>query len=808
MIERLPPGEAGNQLATVPPGALEPAMSYGGLQGPEGEDGGGGGGLQISRLISAVFRYKWMVIAIAILGAAGSVAATRFIDPAYRVSGTIYVETGGGKNGPIRPAGLLQDDSWIQLIRSFAVLDPVVRQTRSYLTVAPADSAAFAGFDIADRIYAGRFRLRIDATGRRYALLSAQGIAVDSGTVGDSIGLRQGFLWAPPASALGKARTVSFTVQSPRDAAIQIQDAMRAAMPGETGTFMIVSLTGTEAAKTANVLNAILDQFVAVAARLKKEKLVKITADLEAQLRSADSAMRQSQTSLQDYRVRTITQPRENAYPIPSGLVQTQPSVMTNYFQQRLNLAAIQKDRQAIESVLKRGREEGVVPVDAFHTIPAVKNAPGLVGVLDEVAKADGELRALRLRYTDEYKGVKDLVANLDELRNKTVPEYAQRLVEQLKNQEAALQQEIDNESQELKQIPVRTLTEETLQREANSQINLTQNLQNRLTDSRLAELSATPDVTVLDRAQTPSRPSSNTAPKIILTGVVGSIGFALALAILLDRLDKRFRYPEQATHDLGLTILGAVPVIRRDPQGVMPPTETAQIVEAFRSIRLNLTHSFPPDDPIVITFTSPSPGDGKSLVSANLAMSFAEAGYETLLIDGDTRRGEQYRTFQVDRRPGLLDYLDTGIDPSAVLRPTAHERLTVLPSGSRMTRGPELLGSSRMTDLIMSLRNRYQAIIVDSPPLGAGVDPFILGTVTGAVCVVLRSGETDRQLAEAKLSLLTRLPTRVIGAVLNHIEVGRGLYKYYAYEYTSEPESTIEESAVERPQPPLPSAL
>jgi capsular exopolysaccharide synthesis family protein len=240
------------------------------------------------------------------------------------------------------------------------------------------------------------------------------------------------------------------------------------------------------------------------------------------------------------------------------------------------------------------------------------------------------------------------------------------------------------------------------------------------------------------------------------------------------------------------------VPVIRRQSSGLRSPAETSQIVEAFRSVRLNLAHSFPTGQPIVFTVTSPGPGDGKSLIAANLAISFAEAGYQTLLIDGDTRRGEQYKTFQVPRRPGLLDHLDLGLDLDTIVYPTQNERLSLIPSGSHMARGPELLGSSRMTELMAALRRRFEVILVDSPPLGAGVDPFVLGTATEAVAVVLRAGETDRQLAEAKLQLMERLPTRLIGAILNHIDVGHGAYKYYAYEYGPEPTLQVEESVGE----------
>jgi capsular exopolysaccharide synthesis family protein len=288
------------------------------------------------------------------------------------------------------------------------------------------------------------------------------------------------------------------------------------------------------------------------------------------------------------------------------------------------------------------------------------------------------------------------------------------------------------------------------------------------------------------------------------MMGIAMSVAAGLGLAILLDRLDKRFRYPEQASSELGLTILGAIPAIPRPRNGKkVSPDEMHQVIESFRSVRLNLAHSYEPEQPICLTISSPSPGDGKSLVSANLALSFAEAGYRTILVDGDVRRGDLHRTFSADRRPGLLDYLGSSRLPlDRTYRPTSHPRLTLMPCGTRLQHGPELLGSARMADLVEQLRKDFEVIVVDSPPLGAGIDPFVLGTHTGNIMIVLRSGETDREMAEVKLRVLERLPVRILGAVLNHIAAGHGPYKYYTYSYGYAAEEEISDEGERRNLP------
>jgi capsular exopolysaccharide synthesis family protein len=204
-------------------------------------------------------------------------------------------------------------------------------------------------------------------------------------------------------------------------------------------------------------------------------------------------------------------------------------------------------------------------------------------------------------------------------------------------------------------------------------------------------------------------------------------------------------------------------------------------LVEAFRSLRLSSLYSLPQDSTPILSVTSPGPGDGKSLVSSNLALAFAQAGYRTVIVDGDVRRGELHSTFGVTRRPGLVDVLSDAASLSDVLRPTSYDNLTVLPAGSRLQRAPELLTGPALPRLLPELRRQFDAIIVDSCPLGAGIDPFALAAVTGNIIIVVRAGKTDLRLARAKLDTLARFPTNVIGVVVNDVKV-TGDYREYSY--------------------------
>jgi capsular exopolysaccharide synthesis family protein len=195
----------------------------------------------------------------------------------------------------------------------------------------------------------------------------------------------------------------------------------------------------------------------------------------------------------------------------------------------------------------------------------------------------------------------------------------------------------------------------------------------------------------------------------------------------------------------------------------------------------LNLMYAYGSAGPLMVTVTSPGPGDGKTFLSSNLALAFADLGYRTLLIDGDTRRGLQHRLFERPRREGLTDYLAGEASIETVIQKTSFAKVDLIAGGARRDNAPELLQSPRMSELLAAIKAEYQVILIDSPPLGAGIDPLLLGSLTGNILLVMRTGTTDRRVAEAKLQMLDRLPIRVLGAVLNGVRDGDG-YRYYSY--------------------------
>jgi capsular exopolysaccharide synthesis family protein len=534
---------------------------------------------------------------------------------------------------------------------------------------------------------------------------------------------------------------------------------------------------------------------------LKKRNLVEVAKTLETQLDVAAKDLHDAENALEAFRVRTITLPSETrATAAPSaagtgtatrtagaGEDAVRDPVSESFFTEQVTYDAAHRERLVLERTMAAVRE-GTLDPSALSTVPSVRTDAELQAALRDLADRETKLTAARKEFTDAHPTVRGLAAEVKDLREQTIPKDVDALIAQLKLQEADLQQLVQSTARQLRDVPVRTIEEARLRRAVATSENLYALLKSRSEEANLAEASAVSDVSVLDAPVTPETPTSNRAPFVIALSTLIGVVAAGGLAFLLDRYDPRFRYPEQASEEMGLDIIGAVPAVK--PEELRAEPEAMQLVEAFRTIRLGVSQAADPSGRVLVTLSSPNAGDGKSMIAANLAQSFADAGYRTLLIDGDIRRGELDKRFEVPRSPGLLDYVTGAATLEQALHATSNDKLWLLTRGTQQQRGPELLMSPVIPDLMTELQRRFEAVIVDCSPLGAGIDPFILGAATGNMLLVLRAGESNRKLAEAKLKLITRLPIRLLGVVLNDVRMS-GDFQYYSYGYSDTKEET-----------------
>ncbi|MFO8175896.1 MAG: hypothetical protein R6T96_16550, partial [Longimicrobiales bacterium] len=557
-----------------------------------------GGGLKLGRMVAAVLRFKWLIVISAALGIAGAALAYRYVEPKYRVEGAIWVnveDRNSTLGGPIAQSGLLQATAWIDLLKSYAVLDPVVIQERLYISTDGEHRSLFDDFRLAERFIPGGFTLEVPEDRTAWVLTTDEGMELDTGMPGDSVGRPAGFLWAPSPAELTPDTRIRFRVTNPRDAARNLSGQLQAQMDRQ-GNFIQLALVGTNPQRIASTLQAVMEQHVEVAAELKRGKLDELTVILEEQLESVRQELEEAENQLESFRVRTITLPAEESAPISAGLDQTRGPVFTEYFNRRVELDEVSRDLDRLANILDSIPEAGI-RVESFQLIPAVRASSELQGALGELTQARAELRSLLQDFTDDYPPVQQLRRNIRDLETVTLPRLTRSLITELQSRRRELEGTLAERSTELQEIPPRAIEEARLERTVAIADRLYVDLRNRFQTSSLASASSIPDIRILDDPGVPGVPSQD--PRIPMAGGVflAFIGAGLLAAVLMDRSDPRFRYITDVSDDMGLEILGVVPRLRSGRR-----ENSHAIFEAFRDIRMRTEFAHGSARPILLS--------------------------------------------------------------------------------------------------------------------------------------------------------------------------------------------------------------
>ncbi|TVR67027.1 MAG: polysaccharide biosynthesis tyrosine autokinase [Gemmatimonadales bacterium] len=688
--------------------------------------------------------------------------------------------------------------SWANLMRSNRVLERVVDDLNLFVWAQPpATPDAFLHAAVVGTIRRGGYIVRVDEAGRTVSLLDEEervleshelasllpvssedslgdpetedGTGEDPVMLGESVGVN---LNLAPA-ALEPGAELRFTLQPRRDAARNLAQGLMV-QPSQSA-FMVVGMQGQDPWWIAQIVNAVTESFLAEATELARAQSDELSQTLQEQLATTQRALSQAEAELEAFESAMASNVELSAQ--WSG---SDPAAASGLVDLRTELDQLSRDRENLTRTLGEAERAGTLRVQALEAIPSVRESSELMGVLEQITERRAEVRSLLVRYTEDHPSVLEGRAELRELEQEAIPALADELLAELDVRVSDLQARADARSDDLRAIPGQALTRARLRREVSQAEALFEDVNRRYAAARLAALSTAPDLQIVDRAEPPSRADGDRRLMMALVTLFGFVGAGGLGAILMDLRDKRVRSPSDVETGLGLPILGALPHLATRG-GRVRAKDQNQAVEAFRSIRLGLTYAYGTASPMVLTISSPAPGDGKSFTTSNLGLSFAELGRRTVVVDGDVRKGTQHTHLGVDRTPGLTDYLTGEVELDDILQGTRHPALSVIPYGSVVQNAPEFMVSGRMQDLLARLKADFDVILVDSPPLGAASDPLILGTLTGSMLLVLRNGATNTDQAAAILQNLHRYPIRVVGAVLNDVP-SRGEYRYYGY--------------------------
>ena len=330
---------------------------------------------------------------------------------------------------------------------------------------------------------------------------------------------------------------------------------------------------------------------------------------------------------------------------------------------------------------------------------------------------------------------------------------------------------------------------------------------------ARMAEEVEVGPVEIVDLAALPYEPDAMMRVLKLLLGMVLGLGMGGAAAVALDLKDTSIRGSEDLERVLQVPALGTIPrhtpetrplagaphgVTRRPwpfrrtvkttersrrlrPAALVMLTRASRpVTEAYRVLRTNLLFSRAGQMPRTLAVTSAAPSDGKSVTAANLAITCAQSGMRVLLVDCDLRRGQLHHLFGIARSPGIAQLLQGSATAEEAIRASHVVGLDLLTAGEDAIGATETLRSTRMLSLLRALPEKFDLVILDSPPVLAVADASMLGAVADGVLLVLRVGHTDRADALAAVQQLDTVGARVLGAVLNDAPPQRG----YSYVY------------------------
>ncbi len=294
--------------------------------------------------------------------------------------------------------------------------------------------------------------------------------------------------------------------------------------------------------------------------------------------------------------------------------------------------------------------------------------------------------------------------------------------------------------------------------------------------------------------------------PKIPIYLLGGAaVGFILlsGLAVLMDLADRSYRNPSEIASDLNVSVLGHIPVmdISKTKKSIDSVDASVcaihhskgRVSEAYRSVRTGLYFNSRGKALKVIQVTSPVPGDGKSTLSCNLAVTMAQSGRRVLLIDADLRRPRVAKIFGIDSDIGVAAIVTGKVEAEDAIQAGPVPNLSILPGGKRPGNPAEILSSERFKNMIDMLRDKFDVIIVDTPPLLAVSDPGAVAGIVDGVVMTMRLRRNVKPLATRAKSILESVGANLLGVVINGVssEAGYGYnYDYndyrYAYKYGS----------------------
>jgi capsular exopolysaccharide synthesis family protein len=441
-------------------------------------------------------------------------------------------------------------------------------------------------------------------------------------------------------------------------------------------------------------------------------------------------------------------------------------------------ISAVQNDRNALDS------------------IPAILSNAFIQQQKADITELQRQQSALSDNLGPNHPDMRKVTTAIQQAQIKLQAETA-KIVQSIKNdyqsalaQEQSLMHALDQQKQEAMALNRKGIDYGVLQRDAATNREVFNSLLQRAKETGISGELKSSNIRVVEPAELPRGPIYPDHTTTILYGCLYGTGFALLLVFFFEYMDNRIKNPDEIRTHLGVPFLGMVPALFghdiNDP--LINNGVPANFIESVRAIRTNLLFSCPETGGHTIAVTSSGPGEGKTVIAVNLAMALAQSGARVLLIDADMRKSRAHEAFKLPSTPGLSNVIVGNAKASEAVRRTSVDNLWLLPAGVQPPNPPELLGSKRFVDFMTTLATHFDWVVVDTPPVMAVTDSCVAAHVTHAIVFVVGAEMTSRHAARRALEQLEHSKARLVGVVLNRVDLKHNGYyysQYYRKEYS-----------------------
>lgn len=445
-------------------------------------------------------------------------------------------------------------------------------------------------------------------------------------------------------------------------------------------------------------------------------------------------------------------------------------------------------------------------------------NLEQLQGEIAGLKKTRDELRNPTPDVVEQYN---KRIENLNDKLQNNIKEYRELILsaspEDMKGlSEKILEQEVQYSSllasynqtrnivsqyeSEFNRLPARTLDLARLEREKAAAESMYQILEQKYQEALINEQSTIGNVLIMNTADVPGRPAEPNRGMIIFMGLILGVGSAFSFVYFRDFLDRRVKSPEDI-EKLNINILGWIPKIPglkgkkpKSSEFIAARESNTINSEAFKTLRTRIQFSRIHKTTQSILITSSAPGEGKTMTSANLAASFAQANKKTVIIDCDLRKPRIHSFFNVREYPGLTNYFFGRAKFDEIIRRSEVENLDYITAGVIPPNPSEIIGSPEMKEFVEKLKETYDKIILDAPPIMSVSDAEVLSRIVDAAILVVSAESTEIDWVIDSTDLLKHEHDSFIGVILNKFNYKSGYHSYYKYHsYYSKTGSNIE---------------